>query len=96
METEHTEVLTEAQVGSILVVDDDEASRALYTYALAAGEMRSTGAANAEDALALVLADPSAIEAILLDVWLPGMGGVELLRGDSPHPGHHADRLGRR
>lgn len=66
--------------GSVVVVDDDEATRRLYVFALDAAGLRGIEAASAEEALALILADPGVIDAVLLDVWLPGMNGVELLR----------------
>jgi two-component system cell cycle response regulator len=64
----------------VLVVDDDEEARLTVMFALDMDDLRSIGASSAEDALAQVMADPSAIGAIVLDVVLPGMGGMELLR----------------
>jgi diguanylate cyclase (GGDEF)-like protein len=66
--------------GTVLVVDDDEDTRLLVMCALARGKLRCTEAASGEDALAQVMADPTAIDAIVLDVVLPGMTGVDVLR----------------
>jgi diguanylate cyclase (GGDEF)-like protein len=70
----------EATAGTVLVVDDDEDTRLLVMCALARGKMRCTEAASGEEALALVIADPGAIDVIVLDVVLPGMNGVDVLR----------------
>jgi diguanylate cyclase (GGDEF)-like protein len=70
----------ESLTGTVLVVDDDEDTRLLVMCALARGKLRCTEAASGEDALALVMADPSAIDVIVLDVVLPGMNGVDVLR----------------
>lgn len=69
----------EIPAGSILVVDDDEETRLLVMWALGLGKLRCTEASSGEDALAQVRANPNAIDAIVLDVVLPGMSGVEVL-----------------
>lgn len=66
--------------GSVLVVDDDGETRLLVMAALARGQLHCTEAESGEEALAQIMANPEAIDAIVLDVVLPGMDGVEVLR----------------
>jgi two-component system cell cycle response regulator len=66
--------------GSVLVVDDDDETRLLVMGALAMGQVRCTEAASGEEALDQVMAHPDAIDVVVLDVVLPGMDGVEVLR----------------
>jgi two-component system cell cycle response regulator len=62
------------------VVDDDEETRLLVMTALAMGQVRCSEAASGEAALELVMAHPEGIDVIVLDVVLPGIDGVEVLR----------------
>ena len=70
----------EEGTGAILVVDDDGETRLLVMCAFAMGHLHCIEASSGEDALAQVMASPRAIDAIVLDVQMPGMDGVELLR----------------
>lgn len=62
----------------ILVVDDDKLLRRSLSLQLEQAGYRTTTAASAEDALALIKRDPP--DLILLDVGLPGMDGLEALK----------------
>ena len=62
---------------SILVVDDDPVTRRLIRGLLEPAGFAVTDAADA--ALALAEAGRRRYDLALLDVWLPGMGGLELL-----------------
>jgi len=63
----------------LLVVDDDDDLRELMAMALTREGFEIVGAAaNAEEALALVVRDPQP-ELILLDLHMPDVGGLELL-----------------
>jgi len=62
----------------ILVVDDDALLRRSLSLQLEQAGYRTSTAASAEDALAMVQRDPP--DLILLDVGLPGMDGLEALR----------------
>lgn len=66
--------------GSVLVVDDDEDTRQLVMCVLDRARVPCTGASSGEDAMAQVMANPGAIDAIVLDVVLPGIDGLEVLR----------------
>jgi DNA-binding response OmpR family regulator len=68
----------------ILLVDDDALLRRSLSFSLEQAGYRASTAANAEDALALVVRDPP--ELILLDIGLPGMDGLDALR-------HFRDRV---
>jgi two-component system, cell cycle response regulator DivK len=68
---------------SILIVDDHADCSAMYQQALSMMGYRAVTASNAVDALAR--ACDAKVDAIVADVILPGMSGVELarrLRGD--------------
>lgn len=73
----NTEALNTGQ-GTILVVDDDSSSRRALRVTLAGLGFTIIEAARGEEALALVRA--TWIDAVLLDVDMPGMGGVEACR----------------
>jgi DNA-binding response OmpR family regulator len=62
----------------ILLVDDDALLRRSLAFNLEQSGYRTSTAASAEDALALVRRDQP--DLILLDIGLPGMDGLEALR----------------
>jgi DNA-binding response OmpR family regulator len=62
----------------ILLVDDDALMRRSLAFNLENNGYRTSRAASAEDALALVQRDPP--DLVLLDIGLPGMDGLEALR----------------
>ena len=63
----------------VLIVDDDEATRLLLARILS-GELSVEVQLAGTSEQALHLAEESAYDAILLDLRMPGMGGLELLR----------------
>jgi len=63
--------------GSILVIDDEEANRALLARRLTRQGYSVLFAETGEKGLALAARDP--VDVILLDVMLPGMSGYEVL-----------------
>ena len=62
----------------IVVVDDDEGIRATYQHCLRARGFDVRCAADGEAALQLLSRQPSAT--VLLDIFMPGMEGIETLR----------------
>jgi diguanylate cyclase (GGDEF)-like protein len=63
----------------VLVVDDDASTRALVLQWLRRAGIRTLEVSTGEAAVDTVLADPEAIDAILLDAMMPGMDGFEVL-----------------
>lgn len=64
---------------TVLVVDDDEPTRALIARILTQElKVQVTLAGTCEEALRL--ADRRKFDAILLDLLMPGIGGIEVLR----------------
>lgn len=63
----------------VLVVDDEPDIRHLFSRVLEGGGFTCVEAATAEEAGSL-LEQGLAPGAILLDLWMPGMGGLGLLR----------------
>ncbi len=63
---------------SILVVDDDEASRVMMIEALRRSGYQLRGADSAEAALALLARAP--VDLVVTDVRMSGMSGIELVR----------------
>jgi DNA-binding NtrC family response regulator len=63
----------------VLVVDDEKNIRRTVEMVLTGEGYRVTGAASAEDALALLAQPNSPVDLVLLDVKLPGMSGLEML-----------------
>lgn len=63
----------------ILVVDDDALMRRSVAFNLEQAGYRASNAANAEDALAMAHRDKP--DLVLLDIGLPGMDGLDALRG---------------
>jgi two-component system alkaline phosphatase synthesis response regulator PhoP len=62
----------------ILVVEDDRTLRQALTFNLKRERYEVSGAVNGEQAL--TVAKAQRFDLILLDLMLPGMGGIELLR----------------
>jgi two-component system KDP operon response regulator KdpE len=73
----NTELLNAGQ-GTILVVDDDESMRRALHVTLSGMGFTVVGASRGEEALSLVREIP--FDAVLLDVDIPGMSGVEACR----------------
>ena len=67
-----------AAEGTILVVDDDSSTRRALRVTLTGMGFTVAEAARGEEALSLVRV--SRFDAVLLDVDMPGMGGVETCR----------------
>jgi two-component system KDP operon response regulator KdpE len=68
----------ETESGVVLIVDDDEAMRRALRTTLSNLGFRVVEAARGEEAVALVRV--TRFDAVLLDVDMPGMGGVEACR----------------
>jgi CheY-like chemotaxis protein/anti-sigma regulatory factor (Ser/Thr protein kinase) len=64
-------------MANILVVDDDRATRALVQGLLSARGHAVTAAADGPEALAHAALHP--FDLILVDVWMPGMSGLDVL-----------------
>lgn len=75
---------------NVLVVDDDPVTRHLLKSTLEAAGFAVATASDGAEALAQARrTDADAPELILLDVWMPGMSGLDVLnrlRGDGMHP----------
>jgi len=72
---------SEARAGRgelVLVVDDESIVREVAVRALAGAGYRTRTAANAEEAL-LRFREAPAVDAVLLDVMMPGRGGLQVL-----------------
>ncbi len=69
-----------AQTGLVLVVDDYDDARFLVMCALHRSKIKCIEAATGEEALERVMADPEAIDAIVLDVMMPGIDGFEVAK----------------
>jgi CheY-like chemotaxis protein len=67
---------TRASGGPVLVVEDDEACRALMVALLGRIGCTVEEAASGEEALALAKANPPAL--VLLDIGIPGISGYEV------------------
>ncbi|HXZ18719.1 MAG TPA: response regulator [Candidatus Acidoferrales bacterium] len=63
--------------GNILIVDDDRLTRVMLSTILEGGGHGVTAAADGEEALRL--AGKTHFDLVLLDIWMPGMGGLEAL-----------------
>ena len=65
--------------GWVLVVDDNDDARDMVMFALNQERIRTVGAASGEEALAHLKASPASVDAIVLDVRMPGMDGFEVV-----------------
>lgn len=63
----------------ILIVDDNQVNRRLLARALGDRGHRTSTAADGEEALAMLRADPEAFDLVLLDVLMPRLDGYEVL-----------------
>ena len=64
--------------GQVLIIDDEEELRRMWVLVLGKRGFRVTGAASGEEGLAL--AKTQAFDAVLLDIMMPGLDGLETLR----------------
>ena len=64
---------------TVLVIEDDPASRELAVYLLQAAGMRVVAAANGTQGLAMGLAEDPDI--VLCDMRMPGLSGCEVVQG---------------
>lgn len=71
----------------VLVVDDSPAIRSSVTIVLKAEGMRATEAASAEDALAQLRAGSTKPNLMIVDLNMPGMNGIELIKKVRAMPG---------
>lgn len=78
--TETAEAAAKPEHGAVLVVDDEPATRMLVAHWLSSAGLRTLQASSGEEALAVLDAAPETIDAILLDVMMPGTDGFEVLR----------------
>jgi signal transduction histidine kinase len=67
--------------GTILIVDDDEAVRALAEWVVERAGYRVATARDGDEALRLFRADPGAYRLVLLDLTMPRVSGAETLAG---------------
>lgn len=65
---------------TILVVEDDPLVLSLHTKILENHGYRVLGAVSAEEALELFVSQPDDIDAVLMDIGLPDMNGLEAFR----------------
>jgi len=68
------------QCGLVLVADDDADARCLVVRALAKGRLRTIEARNGEEALELAVAHAHVVDAIVLDVQMPGITGIDVAK----------------
>ncbi|HVN08942.1 MAG TPA: response regulator [Patescibacteria group bacterium] len=64
-------------MSNILIVDDDRLTRVLLSNILEGGGHQVIAAEDGEEALRL--AGQAHFDLVLLDIWMPGMGGLEVL-----------------
>jgi DNA-binding response OmpR family regulator len=68
------------EVATVMVVEDDAVLRSTLAYNLAREGFRALTAANGEAALELAKQEADRIDLVLLDVMLPGISGLQVLR----------------
>jgi DNA-binding NtrC family response regulator len=71
--------VTELAPRTILVAEDDEGVRQLVLTALRRAGFGTLAAADGREAMVLLEADNPVVDALVSDVNMPGMGGLELL-----------------
>ena len=67
--------------GTVLVVDDDEAVRALAKWVVEKGGYPAVTARDGDEALRIFKANPAQFCFVLLDLTMPRMGGTEVAAG---------------
>ncbi|HJB54411.1 MAG TPA: response regulator, partial [Candidatus Olsenella avistercoris] len=72
-----------ARASRILVVDDEEINR-LILAALFEEHFEVVTASDGQEALEVLLADPGGFAAVLLDVMMPNVDGMEVLKRLKP------------
>jgi DNA-binding NtrC family response regulator len=70
--------MAEGPPRTILVAEDDEGARQLVVTALRRAGFAALTATNGREAMALLEADGVLVDALVSDVNMPGMGGLEL------------------
>lgn len=73
---------------TILVVEDDEDIQQLVTYNLVKSGMQAICADNGEEALSVL--DSEQVDAVILDLMLPGMDGLSICRSIRENEPTHA------
>ena len=68
------------EIARILIVDDEPSIRRFASRALASVGYHVLEAADGAEALAVICTDREAIDAVVSDVVMPAMSGVELLQ----------------
>ena len=68
------------RVGRVLVVDDDDATRMLVTRWLGKGGLQLIEARSGDEALTLAATHAEELDAVVLDVMMPGLDGFETCR----------------
>jgi signal transduction histidine kinase/ligand-binding sensor domain-containing protein/DNA-binding response OmpR family regulator len=76
--TAGAELPQELRGAPVLVVDDNQSSRAILEQMLSAMGMKAAGAASAQDALALLKTDADRYRLLLIDSRMPEMDGFTL------------------
>lgn len=79
-ETDASTPLAVVTSGHILLVEDDPALRSTTTYILIRAGFRVTSASDGETAMAVVREQLDTLDLVVLDLMLPGMEGLALLR----------------
>src|SRR6266478_2066707 len=67
-----------ARAATVLIVDDDSSMRQTMEAIVRSAGMRPLAVASGEEALRAVQSNP--VDVMLLDVQMPGIGGLEVLR----------------
>jgi two-component system response regulator ResD len=65
-------------MSQVLLVEDDQFLRDLYTETLSSEQIQLTSAASGQEALTLI--PNKSWDLILLDVFLPGMTGIDIMK----------------
>jgi DNA-binding NtrC family response regulator len=76
---EPTGLAAERATARIMVVDDDEALLRVLARSLSRGDWEVVTYQSAERAIEALRASASDVSAMLVDLWMPGLDGIELL-----------------